>query len=34
MAPIAAPDMIIPDVEDVVADAKRHHGVPRRKIRR
>jgi NADH-quinone oxidoreductase subunit D len=28
MAPIAAPDMIIPDVEDVVADAKRHHGVP------
>ena len=27
MSPIAAPDMLIPDVEDVVADAKRRHGV-------
>ena len=24
MAPTAAPDMIVPDVEDVVADAQRH----------
>jgi len=28
MPPIAAPDMMIPDVEDVVADAKRRYGVP------
>ena len=27
MAPTAAPDRIIPDVEDVVADARHHHGV-------
>ena len=26
MAPIAAPDMIAPGVEDVIADAKRHTG--------
>jgi NADH-quinone oxidoreductase subunit D len=25
MAPLAAPDMIVPGVEDVVADAQRHH---------
>ena len=28
MAPVAAPDMLNPGVEDVVADAQRHHGVP------
>jgi len=28
MAPIAAPDMLNPGVEDVVADAQRHQGVP------
>ncbi|RXH56252.1 NADH dehydrogenase (quinone) subunit D [Granulicella sibirica] len=28
MAPLAAPDMIDPGVEDVVADAKRHQGRP------
>lgn len=28
MAPVAAPDMLNPGVEDVVADAQRHQGVP------